>query len=171
MVRGTFSPARAWRLAVGPASTRTLGRIPHAPPLINRKHPMHWIYLARKALLVAVSIALTACTSMRIVPTGSSARIGTAGQPNYVLVPGEVVGIKLRNGITFEFTLARVSSSELEGFKLDTPGTVVISLLDIETVERRQFDALKTTLLVVAIAVGVYFVAKALLVSKILGSS
>ncbi len=25
MVRGTFSPARAWRLAVGPASTRTLG--------------------------------------------------------------------------------------------------------------------------------------------------
>ena len=26
MVRGTFSPARAWRLAVGPASTRTLGR-------------------------------------------------------------------------------------------------------------------------------------------------
>ena len=25
MVRGTFSPARAWRLSVGPASTRTLG--------------------------------------------------------------------------------------------------------------------------------------------------
>jgi len=25
VVRGTFSPARAWRLAVGPASTRTLG--------------------------------------------------------------------------------------------------------------------------------------------------
>ena len=25
MVRGTFSPARAWRLAVGPDSTRTLG--------------------------------------------------------------------------------------------------------------------------------------------------
>ena len=27
MVRGTFSPARAWRLAFGPASTRTLGSV------------------------------------------------------------------------------------------------------------------------------------------------
>ena len=27
VVRRTFSPARAWRLAVGPASTRTLGVI------------------------------------------------------------------------------------------------------------------------------------------------
>ena len=30
MVRGTFSPARAWRLAVGPASTQTLARTRNA---------------------------------------------------------------------------------------------------------------------------------------------
>ena len=31
MVRGTFSPARAWRRTVGPASTRTLGRTKKSP--------------------------------------------------------------------------------------------------------------------------------------------
>ena len=31
MVRSTFSPARAWRLTVGPASTRTLGRTQAVP--------------------------------------------------------------------------------------------------------------------------------------------
>ena len=37
--------------------------------------------------------------------------------------------------------------------------------------ERKQFDALKTTLLIVVIVTGIYFVAQALLVSKLLGSS
>ena len=37
MVRGTFSPARAWRLAVGPASTRTLGRTKTLPRVAHTK--------------------------------------------------------------------------------------------------------------------------------------
>ena len=36
MVRGTFSPARAWRLAVGPTSTRTLGSVRQAMRRLNK---------------------------------------------------------------------------------------------------------------------------------------
>ena len=47
MVRGTFSPARAWRLAVGPASTRTLGVMnPTAAA-----HYLIWTHLTNAAAL------------------------------------------------------------------------------------------------------------------------
>ena len=49
MVRGTFSPARAWRPAVGPASTRTLGRtktfIVREIGISNTPHP--WMVCLR----------------------------------------------------------------------------------------------------------------------------
>ena len=125
----------------------------------------------RSTLLVALSVVLASCTSMRIVPTGSSHEVGGVGRYAKALAPGEVVRIKLRNGQAFEFTIAKVSGSELEGVKSGATEMVAINLLDVENVERKYFDALKTTLLVVAIAAGIYFVAKALLVSKLVASS
>ena len=47
MVRGTFSPARAWRLAVGPASTRTLGVKVHLPGASPRS-ALHTLRQRRK---------------------------------------------------------------------------------------------------------------------------
>ena len=92
-------------------------------------------------------------------------------------LPGEVrkgqivVNLKLRNGSSYLFTVTTVTDSELQGVKAGTTTPEIVSLAEIEAIERSQFDALKTTLLVVAIVAGIYFVAQALLVTKLLGSS
>ena len=108
---------------------------------------------------------------MRVVPIGSSAVTFAEGQSIPALTPGEFVKVKMRDGSTFEIALTGVSSSELQGVKSGATGPETINLIDVQNVERKQFDALKTTLLVFAIVAGIYFVAQALLVSKILGSS
>ena len=132
---------------------------------------MRYTRLTRSTLLITVSVALAACTSMRVVPTGSGASTGSGSHSPQALAPGDVVKVKLRDGSSFEFTLTSVSSNELQGVKSDATTSEAISMKYVEVVERKQFDALKTTLLVVVVAVGIYFVAQALLVSKLLGSS
>ena len=59
----------------------------------------------------------------------------------------------------------------MQGVRSGAAAPEAVSFAEIEVLERRQFDALKTTLLVVVIVAGVYFVAQALLVTKLLGSA
>ena len=132
---------------------------------------MRLVQLIRSTLLVIMSIALAACTSMRIVPTGPSAKAAAESQNVQALVPGDVIKIKLRDGNSFEFILAKISDSELQGIRSGATGNEVVKLQDVDTVERKQFDALKTTLLIVFVVAGIYFVAQALLVTKLLGSA
>ena len=127
--------------------------------------------LIRNALLVAISLALAACTSMRVVPSGSNAISATEGPASRALAPGDVVNLRLRNGSSYQFTVTTVSDGELQGVRSGAAAPEAISVTEIEVMERRQFDALKTTLLVVVIVAGIYFVAQALLVTKLLGSA
>ena len=65
MVRGTFSPARAWRLAVGPASTRTLG-IREQPLLFSTSMN------TTNTLLVSIfGLSLAACAGTKIGETSA----------------------------------------------------------------------------------------------------
>jgi hypothetical protein len=125
--------------------------------------------LFRSTLLVTTSLALVACTTLRVVPTGPAATAhGPAGQP---LAPGDVVQVTLRDGSTLELSLTQVSDSGLQGLKAAAAATQTLAFAAIATVERKQLDVLKTSLLVTALVVGIYFVAQALLISKLAAAS
>lgn len=117
---------------------------------------------------------MLACSSLRVLPAGPAAPpadAAAATKPNPKLAPGDVLRLTLQDGKSIGLTLTQVSDSGLEGLNADSAAKMALSWPEIRAVERKEFDAVKTVGLVAIIAVGVYFVVQALLISKLVGSS
>jgi hypothetical protein len=129
--------------------------------------------LARSTFLIFVSASLIACTSMEVISTKSMPDNGVRVETpiTNTIVPGDVLEIRLRNGSTFQFTVSKVFPAELEGVRTHSPETVVIKAQDVEAIERKQLDALKTTLLVLAIGTVAYYIASTLAAAQILATT
>jgi hypothetical protein len=112
---------------------------------------------------VIVSVSMIGCTSLQTVQTAAPPGVEKAAM---VPAAGDKLVVSLKSGATVEMELKSVTADALIGTR-DGAETSV-PLLDVEKVERREFSALRTTLLVVAIGVLLYQYAIARGVSKIL---
>jgi endonuclease YncB( thermonuclease family) len=107
--------------------------------------------------LSASAVATAGCTSMHRVSVGT-----TATQPaSKRFGPGDTVRITMNDGRRIRFTVQTVDATAITG-----KGTRY-DLADIRTIERREFSGTKTTVLVVGILAGWFFLAYAAAVAQL----
>ncbi len=105
--------------------------------------------------------AFAACTSMRTVVEISAAPGSAATQIQPALAPNDSLTVTTRSGPATRIHLTTSAPDYIEGTQDDDKQLRRFQLSEIVKIERREFDGGKTTLLVMAIAVGVYALAKA----------
>jgi hypothetical protein len=101
-------------------------------------------HAAVRLVAMLVILAVTGCTAMHRVPVVPST---TAAPPT--VSPGDEVRLTLRGGHSVRLTVER-----LEPGAIIARGGERYALADVTSLERREFSAPKTTLLIVAIPVG-----------------
>jgi hypothetical protein len=105
--------------------------------------------LARRAICALVIAALCACTSMQPLRSASQGD-GAPTPATALLKAGDTVRIRLAAGGERTLTVSEVRADSIVGRGED--GALQIALADIAAIERRQFDASRTALLVLGAA-------------------
>ena len=112
-------------------------------------------------LLTALAVAGNGCTSMH--------RLGSAGPEPLAsfgsIEPGDEVRLTTRDGREHRFTVKSVTASSL----VAADGSSY-ELADVLILDRRQFNGLKTTLLIGGVAAGVLVLAYAYAVASVAGN-
>jgi hypothetical protein len=94
--------------------------------------------------IICVTVSLTGCTTLRPVnPTNDKSIVGS-------LAPNDSVRVWMRDGRVIDLRLTAVEPDALIGEKQRLP------IQEIQRVERREFSATRTTLLVVGIGVATF---------------
>jgi hypothetical protein len=94
------------------------------------------------------------------VVSTQGAQGGEALPGGRVIAAKDTVTVTPRVGERFVMEVTSVSGSEIEGTVGSAHTPLRVRLAEVETVERREFDGLKTAFLVISIAAGVYTLAK-----------
>lgn len=105
--------------------------------------------LARRAVCALVIAALCACTSMQPVRSANQSVLAPA-PATALLKAGDTVRIRLVAGGERTLTVSEVRADSIVGRGED--GALQIALADIAAIERRQFDASRTALLILGTA-------------------
>ena len=109
-------------------------------------------------VVVVACAAFTACTSMRTVLDTQS---GLPSVAPPTLAPNDVVTITTRDGTQAQMTLTKTAPDFIEGNPENGSPPRRFHLSEVVKIERREFDGAKTAFLVIAVAVGVYAILKA----------
>lgn len=112
----------------------------------------------RILIILCTCLAFTACTSLRTV-VDATAGLTTPAQPP--LAPGDELTITTRDGAQSQITLTSLAADSIEGKPERSAPPERFELSGVAKIERREFDGLKTTFLVLVIAAGVYAIALA----------
>lgn len=112
-------------------------------------------------VLVPLVAMLMGCTSLRAVAPAEAVSAQT-------LRPGDEVVVTRRDAAVMKLTIVTVSPQRIEGTEVDTQRAVAVEMSDVERVERRSFDGMRTTLFVVAAVFGAYLYVQAAGVSALL---
>lgn len=107
--------------------------------------------IVRKLLSALLCVSLTACTSIRTVPDWSVSSKVSAKQ--YGLNVGDELLITTTPGRPVLMKLTAIEPQALTGRDLDKSDSIRVPFDQITQVERKEFDVLKTTLLVALIVV------------------
>lgn len=118
--------------------------------------------LLRNGLVVVVCLALVGCTTLRRVDVAD---------PQALFRPGDQLTLITKGNATIKMTVSGVTALAVEGAEHQGGGAVAVNFSDIASVERKERDAAKTTLLVVLLLIGAVFFLKALAASQVLGSA
>lgn len=113
----------------------------------------------RKCFLLFLSIALVACTSMRPMELPAEAGSGPAKGAKGPLAVGDELRVTLRTDTTIDLRVTDVTPDGLAGTDRASGKPVAIAYADIKSIDRREHDPSKTTLLVIAILLGIAAVA------------
>ena len=123
----------------------------------------------RNCLLIAICVSLFGCTSMRPVSLESRQVDNQPVSPNSILTVGDELRVTMRDESTIRLAFTSLNQTELNGTDIQTGQQVSLNVVDIKAIDRRERDATKTTLLVIAIIVGIAviinFIASNLVVS------
>jgi len=112
----------------------------------------------RVATIVCMCAACAACTSLRTI-LDTQAGLTSPAQPP--LAPDDRLKITTRDGTQAQITLTKATAEFIEGSQERDAPPRHFDLAEVVKIERREFDGVKTTFLVIAIAAGVYTIAKA----------
>lgn len=114
-----------------------------------------------RLVVILSCTAFTACTSMRTVVDRIATHESPPPIPGASLLPNDALTVTTRDGAKTQLHLTSATSEFIEG-KQDTDQLVrKFSLSDIDRIERRELDGVKTTFLVVLIVAGLYALANA----------
>ncbi|MBL8515072.1 MAG: hypothetical protein JNJ55_13855 [Betaproteobacteria bacterium] len=107
----------------------------------------------KTALILFLVVCLTSCTSMRTLPVPAPA----GGAPDSIagLKVGDTVRITVAGRQVHEGTVAEAAIGSITLVLADNQRRIVLDAKDIQSIERREVDALKTTLLTVVLIYGV----------------
>lgn len=112
----------------------------------------------RFMIILCTCAAFTACTSLRTV-VDTQAGLASPAQPP--LTPGDELTITTRDGARTQIALTSVASDFVEGSPEKGAPPRRFDLGQVIKIERREFDGMKTTFLVIVIAAGMYAIASA----------
>lgn len=110
------------------------------------------------AVVVLVSWCLVACTTLQSLPVNAGSQ-----QPPPSLAAGDEVTLVLNSGEQVALKVQSADATAVQGKVSASGADRSVAWADVQRVEQRKADALKSTLLVVAIVlVGAVLAAKAL---------
>lgn len=112
----------------------------------------------RLSVIVCMCIAFTACTSLRTVVDTKAGLTASAQAP---LAPGNQLTLTTRDGTQTPIVLTSLAADFIEGSQEKGAPLRRFDLAEVVKIERREPDGVKTTLLVIAIAAGVFALALA----------
>jgi len=112
--------------------------------------------LSRIVVLCCVA-SLVACSSMQAVVNASAAPGAAADADAKRLLPNDKLLLTTTDSVRVDLKVSAVSADAIEG---TTPGATQVRrfpMSQVALIERRDFDARATTLFVLAIGLGLYF--------------
>ena len=121
----------------------------------------------RVMMIICTCAAFTACTSLRTI---MDTRAGLTVPAQAPLAPDDRLTITTRDGTQTQITLTKATPEFIEGSQGKDAPARHFDLGEVVKIERREFDGLKTTFLVIAIAAGVYAIAKAAAEASLAGN-
>jgi hypothetical protein len=113
-------------------------------------------------LIVLLSCAaFAACTSLHTLVDTSASQEISASEIRPAIGRDDSLTVTTRHGAQTKVHVTTVTSEFIEGTQDKDKQLKRFQLSDVVKIERREFDGLKTAILVVSIAVGVYVIAYA----------
>lgn len=113
----------------------------------------------RKVQLSVVALgcaAMVACTNLRVVADGSEASSNALRRPQPVLEPRDIAVITTADGQRIEMQVTSIDDRDVVGVVDNQAQPVRIPISQIQRVERRELDGVKTTLAVLIPAILLY---------------
>jgi hypothetical protein len=124
----------------------------------------------RASVVLLCALSLVGCTSLQAVVDTQGREGGEAPISGRAIAAKDTLTVTPRQGERFVMEVVTVSGSEIQGTVGDAKTPLTVRLADVEKVERREFDGVRTGLLVLSIVAGValaYAAAKAAAVSQL----
>jgi hypothetical protein len=101
--------------------------------------------------------ALSACTSLQHLPESASAGASRAHRQAHSVAIGDALRITPKDAAAFELTVTSVTPDSISGTRNGQERQIL--LIEVESIEKKRFDVLRTALLVgslVLVALGQY---------------
>jgi hypothetical protein len=109
----------------------------------------------QRIAVILISISMVACTSIQPLPVGNAPGTSLSQRQGHSVSIGDTVTIKPKRGAAFKLVVTEVNSELIAGTHDGKVMQVMFS--DIESIEKRRFNILRTALIVLGIiAVGQY---------------
>jgi hypothetical protein len=115
----------------------------------------------QRGVLTISVVALTGCTSLRVVLDVRAATTTERPALGQSLAQNDDLTLTKTDGSQLRIRLSELSEMSLTGVADHSPIKIIVPLSEVTRIERREFSGVKTVFLVFVIAVGVYAVAKA----------
>jgi hypothetical protein len=114
-----------------------------------------------RLVVILSCTALLACTSMRTVVDRTAMPDSAPTSPGASLVSNDALTVTTRDGAKTQIHLTSATSEFIEGKQDSDQLARKFLLSDVDKVERREIDGVKTTFFVVLIVAGLYALAYA----------
>jgi uncharacterized lipoprotein len=111
-----------------------------------------------RIIIVLYVVSLAACTSLRTVTDRGAAQFHSQSTLNQIVFPNDAVVVITTDDKQFALRVTATSANALDGISDQSAAPLHFEISQIKRIERREIDGMKTALLVVAIALGVYVV-------------
>jgi hypothetical protein len=122
--------------------------------------------ILRRTLLAILAVSLAACSTISVVADTRSSSAAVADNSAKRLAPGDDLRLRLISGERVSLLLVSIESDALVGTTTFQGTPVRVPTSQIESIERKEFDAVKTTLLIVGIFGLLYLAVKSIPISS-----
>ena len=109
------------------------------------------VTILRSALLAILAVSLAACSTISVVADTRSSSAAVADVSAKRLAPGDDLRLRLVSGERVSLLLVSIEPDALVGTTTSQGAPARVPTSQIESIERKKFDAVKTVLLIVGI--------------------